>query len=223
MGNVETTQVIRLVLLDEQTVVRQGLRALVEREPDFEVVADAPDPHAAEQLAVEPNVVVTGLVGPSGSPEQSVKEVRTRFGGAAIIALTMLDDLPTVRQVLAAGADGYLLKSATKHDLFAAIRAVAAGELYLQPSIGIAFAARPPDELADQTVGGLTPKETEVLHFLALGHTNTEIAQIVGASLRTIETHRAHIHRKLDRHTRAELVRFALDEGLLQLDMKAKS
>jgi two-component system response regulator NreC len=90
--------------------------------------------------------------------------------------------------------------------------------LYLQPTIGVAFASRPPVDLSRASVGGLTPKETEVLRLLALGHTNAEIAQIVGASLRTIETHRAHIHQKLDRHSRAQLVRFALDAGLLRLD-----
>ena len=125
----------------------------------------------------------------------------------------MLDDLPTVRAVLAAGADGYVLKSAATADLLAGIRTVARGGLYLQPSIGIAFASRPPDEVARPTVGGLTPKETDVLRLLALGHTNAEIAQLLGASLRTIETHRAHIHQKLDRHSRAQLVRFALDAG----------
>lgn len=120
--------------------------------------------------------------------------------------------------MLAAGADGYVLKSAAKADLFAGIRAVARGGLYLQPSIGIAFASRSAEELAGSAVGGLTPKETEVLKLLALGHTNAEIAARTGSSLRTIETHRAHIHQKLDRHSRAELVRFALEVGLLRLD-----
>ncbi len=129
-----------------------------------------------------------------------------------------LDDLATIREVLAAGADGYVLKSASRQDLFAGIRTVARGGLYLQPSIGIAFASRPPDEVAQPSAGGLTPKETDVLRLLALGHTNAEIAEVLGTSLRTIETHRAHIHQKLDRHSRAQLVRFALDAGLLRLD-----
>jgi two-component system response regulator NreC len=147
-----------------------------------------------------------------------IDRLRERFGDAAIVALTVFDDLPTVQQVLAAGADGYVLKSASASDLFAGIRTVARGGLYLQPSIGIAFASRPADEVAHPAVGGLTPKETDVLRLLALGHTNAEIAQLLGTSLRTIETHRAHIHQKLDRHSRAQLVRFALDAGLLRLD-----
>ncbi len=162
--------------------------------------------------------MVTDVAFPDGAFDEIIERLRNRFTGAAIVALTSLDDLPTIQQVLAAGADGYVLKSAAMTDLFAGIRAVARGGLYLQPSIGIAFASRPADELTEPAVGGLTPKETDVLRLLALGHTNSEIAQRLGASLRTIETHRAHIHQKLDRHTRAELVRFSLTAGLLRLD-----
>ena len=107
-----------------------------------------------------------------------IERLRERFPDSAIVALTVFDDLPTVQQVLAAGADGYVLKSAATSDLFAGIRTVARGGLYLQPSIGIAFASRPPDEVAHPAVGGLTPKETDVLRLLALGHTNAEIAQL---------------------------------------------
>ena len=209
---------IRLALIDTQTIFREGLRALIEQEPDLEVVAHVAALRDLDELVVEPHVVVTDLVLADAEREQVIDAVHTRFPGAAIIALTTLDDLPTVQQVLAAGADGYVLKSANRADLFSGIRTVARGALYLQPSIGVAFASRPPEDASRSTVGGLTPKETEVLRLLALGHTNAEIAQIVGASLRTVETHRAHIHQKLDRHTRAELVRFALDAGLLRLD-----
>ncbi|MDP9332049.1 MAG: response regulator transcription factor [Actinomycetota bacterium] len=209
--------VIWLALVDDQTMFREGLRALIEQEPDLEVVAQATSVQALEDMDVEPHVIVTGLAFPDAARDQVI-ELRTRFRDAAILALTALDDLPTVQQVLAAGADGYVLKSAATTDLFAGIRAVAHGGLYLQPSIGIAFASRPPELVAGSAVGGLTPKETEVLRLLALGHTNAEIAALTGSSLRTIETHRAHIHQKLDRHTRAQLVRFALEVGLLRLD-----
>ncbi|HEV7523715.1 MAG TPA: response regulator transcription factor [Acidimicrobiia bacterium] len=214
----QSEEVIRLALVDDQTMFREGLRALLDQEPDLEVVAQSTGVKGLQSLDVEPHVVVTDLTFPDTSREDVVAELRSRFEGAAIIALTALDDLSTVQQVLAAGADGYVLKSAAKSDLLAGIRTVARGGLYLQPSIGIAFASRPPEELAQPVVGGLTPKETDVLRLLALGHTNAEIAQLLGASLRTIETHRAHIHQKLDRHSRAQLVRFALDAGLLRLD-----
>jgi two-component system response regulator NreC len=210
--------VIGIALLDTQTIFREGLRALIDREPDFEVVAEAATMELIDAIESEPRVVVTDLMLGDATRDDVVVQLRARFPNTAIIALTVLEDLPTVRTVLAAGADGYVLKSASKTDLFAGIRTVARGALYLQPSIGIAFASRPPNELAQPAVGGLTPKETDVLRLLALGHTNAEIAQLLGASLRTIETHRAHIHQKLDRHSRAQLVRFALDAGLLRLD-----
>jgi two-component system response regulator NreC len=210
--------VIRLALVDDQTILREGLQALIAQEPDLEIVAQATSVQALEELDVKPHVVVTGLVLPDATRDEVIKRLRDRFGDAAIMALTVLDDLPTVQQVLAAGANGYVLKTAAMTDLLAGIRAVARGELYLQPSIGIAFVSRPSEELAGSAVGGLTPKETEVLRLLALGHTNAAIAHLLGSSLRTIETHRAHIHQKLDRHTRAELVRFALEVGVLRLD-----
>ncbi len=214
----EPDLLIRLALVDDQTILREGLGALIEHEPDLEVVAHATSVDELEDLDLEVDVIVTGLALPDAAPDQVIERLRRRFRDAAILALTALDDLPTVQQVLAAGADGYVLKSAAKTDLFAGIRAVARGGLYLQPSIGMAFASRSAEELAGPAVGGLTPKETEVLKLLALGHTNAEIAARAGSSLRTIETHRAHIHQKLDRHTRAELVRFALEVGLLRLD-----
>jgi two-component system response regulator NreC len=214
----QSDQVIYLALLDDQTMFREGLRALIEQEDDLEVIAQATNLSALEELDVVPHVVITDLLLPDVERDEIVSRLRSRFNNAAIIALTSLDDLATVQQVLAAGADGYVLKSAATEDLFAGIRTVARGGLYLQPSIGIAFASRPPEDLAQPAVGALTPKETDVLRLLALGHTNAEIAQLLGASLRTIETHRAHIHQKLDRHSRAQLVRFALDAGLLRLD-----
>jgi two-component system response regulator NreC len=213
-------RIIRLVLVDDQTILREGLRALIDRVADLEVAGDAGSTEALDALDVEPDVVVTSLLFSNAARDVVIKRVRARFPRAAIVALTVLNDLPTVQLALAAGADGYVLKSATTAELFAGIRAVARGGLYLQPSIGIAFAARSADEVDSSAVGGLTPKETEVLRFLALGHTNSEIAGLTGSSIRTIETHRAHIHQRLDRHTRAELVRFALDAGLLRLDVQ---
>jgi two-component system response regulator NreC len=209
---------IRLALVDDQTLFREGLAALVVREADLEVIAQAASLEALTKLEIVPRVIVTALALPDARRSAVIERLRERFPESAIMALTVFDDLPTVQQVLAAGADGYVLKSATATDLFAGIRTVARGGLYLQPSIGVAFASRSPDEVAAPAIGGLTPKETDVLRLLALGHTNAEIAQLLGTSLRTIETHRAHIHQKLDRHTRAELVRFALDAGLLRLD-----
>ena len=209
---------IRLVLVDDQTIFREGLRALIDEHADLEVVAQAVSVSAAQDLQCEPEVVVTDLFLPDAQREDVIHGLRKRFGAASVVALTAVDDLDTVQHVLAAGADGYILKSASTLDLFAGIRTVARGGVYLQPSIGVAFASRTPDTPQQPAVGGLTPKETDVLRSLALGYTNAEVAKLLGASLRTIETHRAHIHQKLDLHTRAELVRYALDVGMLRLD-----
>jgi two-component system, NarL family, response regulator NreC len=216
--NDQPASVVPLVLVDHETVFREGLQALVGPEPDIVVVGQAGTLRTAEELAVEPHVVVTDLELPDAAPDQVVTRLQRHFPDAAIIALTALDDLTTVRRALAAGANGYLLKSAEATDLFAAIRTVTQGGQYLQPSIEIALALRQPDEYTMLMVGGLSPKETEVLRVLALGHTNAEAAELLSVSLRTIETHRAHIQQRLGLQTRAQLVRFALDTGLLQLD-----
>jgi two-component system response regulator NreC len=215
--SVTDAPVIHVALVDEQTMFREGLRALIEPEPDLAVVAQAP---SIVELALDavPDVIITDLPGADAAREEVVVRLRERFAGAAVLVLTTCNELSTVQRVLAAGADGYLLKSAAKSDLFAGIRTVAHGGLYLQPSIGVEFASRKPEDVVQPEVAGLTPKETDVLRLLALGHTNAEIAPVIGASLRTVETHRAHIHQKLDRHSRAQLVRFALDAGLLRLD-----
>ena len=214
----EPGSVLRLVLVDDELIVREGLVAVMQREADLEVVAEVATVRAAEGLEIDPDVVVSSLLLPDAARVEVIERLRLRFCGVPIVALTVLDDLVTVPQVLAAGANGYVLKSASTTDLFAAIRAVAHGGFYLQPSIGVAIASAPPNELGTAGVSGLTPKQTEVLHLLALGHTNIEIAKLLNTSLRTIETHRAHIHRRLDRHTRAELVHYALQHGLLRLE-----
>src|SRR3954469_17614157 len=184
--NEHADPLIGIVLVDHQTLFREGLQALIDREPDLSVIAHASSVGEFEGLGgAKPRVIVTDLTLADASRAEVVQRLRQRFAECAILALTMLDDLATVQQVLAAGADGDGLKSAPKTDLFAGIRAVARGGLYLQPSIGVAFASRPPEEPSPPAVGGLTPKETDVLHLLALGHTNAEIAQLLGARLRS--------------------------------------
>ena len=165
--NDQPASVVPLVLVDHETVFREGLQALIGPEPDIVVVGQAGTVRTAEELAVEPHVVVTDLELPDAAPDQVVTRLQRHFPDAAIIALTALDDLTTVRRALAAGANGYLLKSAEATDLFAAIRTVTQGGQYLQPSIEIALALRQPDEYTMLMVGGLSPKETEVLRVLA--------------------------------------------------------
>jgi len=213
--------VIRLALVDDKTLFREGIRALVDGQPDLEVVAVAASVEACAEISAPPDIVVTSMT--FGEPELAVaiERIRRCFAHVAVLVLTDRDDVESVQHVLAAGANGYLLKSATKTDFLAGVRAVARGGVYVQPSIDVALASHVPDRGAENSgraVGSLTPKETEVLELLALGHTNSEIATRTGSSLRTIESHRAHILRRLDLRTRAQLVRFALDAGLLGHD-----
>jgi two-component system response regulator NreC len=206
---------VDVVLVDNRIVIREGVCALVERQPDFFVVGQAATMRSALGLGIKPRVIVTEVDLPDAKHGEVIGRLREYFSETSILVLT-LDDRPAkVQSVLAAGADGYLLKTAATADLFAGIRAVAAGGFYLQPSLGIELARwhRPGD------TSGLSPMEQLVLKWIALGHTNPEIARICHVSLRTVEAHRAHLQRKLNRHTRAELVEYARKEGLVEFDL----
>jgi two-component system response regulator NreC len=202
------------VLVDNRVVIREGVCALVERQPDFFVVGQATTLRGALGLGLKPRVIVTEVDLPDAKHGEVVGQLRERFCESSILVLTLVARPAQVQDVLAAGADGYLLKTAAATDLFAAIRAVAAGEFYLQPSLGVELARwhRPQD------TSGLSPMEQLVLKWIALGHTNAEIARICHISLRTVEAHRAHLQQKLGRHTRAELVEYVRTMGLVEFD-----
>ncbi len=207
---------ITVLVIDYVTLTRDGIRTILDTEPDIEVVGQAPGVREAVELNVEPRVIVTGLVSPEATPSKIIETLRTRFPDAAIFAVTVLDDLTIVQAVLAAGANGYLSKMATGAELVAAIHAVGRGAQYLDPSIGAALIRMQSADL-DRPDGtrALTPKEVAVLKMIALGHTNSETASRLRVSMRTIEAHRSRIQRELDLHTRADLVRYAIETGLL--------
>jgi two-component system response regulator NreC len=199
-----------VVIADDHTVVRQGLRLLIDNEPGMQVIAEAGTVPDAERMARahRPTVLVLDLNMPGGSSLEAIPRLREHV---AVVVLTMQDDPAFARQALQAGALGFVLKEAADEELLEAIRLAAAGDTYLNPRLGAKIAAAPP---ADDDP--LSPRERDVLQLIALGHTNTEIAEQLFLSTRTVETHRAHIQRKLDLNTRAELVRYALDRGLLE-------
>jgi two-component system response regulator NreC len=208
---------IRIVIADDHAVVRSGLAMLLGSETDMEVVAQAGDVDAALRavLGHKPSVLVLDLNMPGTMTSlDAIPEVRVREPATATVVLTMQDDPEWVRQALGAGALGYVLKDGAHAELVDAVRRAAAGKNYLTPSLGAQLAALPaaakgdPDDLSD--------RELEVLRLIALGHTNGEIGEQLFLSVRTVETHRAHLQQKLGRTTRAELVRYALDRGLLQ-------
>jgi two-component system response regulator NreC len=208
---------IDVLLMDDHVIVREGLRALLERQDDIEVMAEAGSVGEAVDLDVRPDVVVADLVLPDDRGAEVVRRLRERYPDAAILVLTMVDNPADVQLCLAAGARGYLLKETASTELVDAVRKVAGGEDYLQPSLGAALAKwrEAPGRVHARAVGDLTPREREVMRLIALGHTNAEIATMLFVSVRTVENHRASVHRKLGLRTRADLVRHANEAGLV--------
>ncbi|MDP9334650.1 MAG: response regulator transcription factor [Actinomycetota bacterium] len=207
-----SNQAIDVMLVDSRPVVREGLCVVIGHEPDLVVVAQAATIRDAGSLDVEPDVIVTDIDLPDAKRGDVISGLRGFFQHSSILVFTPIGDPSEVRSVLAAGANGYLLETAPTTDLLTGIRAVADGRTFLQPALGVELARwhRPRD-----TTLGLLPREEQVLKLLALGHTNLEVARLCSVSLRTIESHRAQIHRKLGVRTRAELVQFARDAGLV--------
>jgi two-component system, NarL family, response regulator NreC len=208
--------VITIVLADDHAVVRSGLRLLLEAEDDVEVVAEAGDVEAAQRsvLGYKPTVLVLDLNMPGGSSLEAIPRIADVSPETSVVVLTMQEDPAFAREALQAGARGYVLKHAAGAELVQAIRAAAGGGTWLNPDLGARMAATPDSSV--RSLVDLSDREVEVLRLIALGHTNNEIAQQLYLSVRTIETHRAHIQQKLGRSTRAELVRYALDNDLVE-------
>jgi two-component system response regulator NreC len=205
---------LTVVVADDHPVVRSGLRSLLESEEDIEVVGEAGDAKEAARKvgAHKPSVLVLDLMMPGGTAVDAMPEIRKASEQTKVIVLTMHADPTYARAALREGASGYLLKEAAQKELIGAVRQVAAGSTYLDPELGVAL-AREPDE---GPPGGLSQREADVLGLVALGHTNQEIGEQLHLSVRTIEAHRNHIQQKLNFGSRAELVRFAIDHGLIE-------
>ena len=205
--------VIRIVIADDHAVVRSGLRLLLDAEEDFEVVAEGGDVDAARRYVRghHPAVLVLDLNMPGGSSLEAIPAIRAECPDTQIVVLTMQDAPAYARQALSAGAAGYVLKEAADTELVEAVRRAAAGETYLNPALGARIAREPPPGPPDD----LSEREVEVLRLIALGHTNSEIATQLFLSVRTVETHRSHIQQKLRLSSRADLVRYALQRGLI--------
>jgi two-component system response regulator NreC len=214
------TKQIHVLVVDDHTLVRSGLRLLLEAEPDVMVDDEAGDAEQAIRLARlhKPDVVLLDVVMPGRSGLDAAPEILEAAPKAKILVLSMQDDPSYVRQAFSAGATGYLLKEAADDDLVQAVREVAGGGRYVHPALGARLAAAAAEARARAEADPLSAREREVLRLLALGHTNQEIAKLLFISVRTAETHRAHVMRKLRLSTRAELVRHALQQGLLEPD-----
>jgi two-component system, NarL family, response regulator NreC len=209
---------IRVVLVDDHAILRSGLRKVLEAEADIEVVGEAESAERAvfEALSTKPDVVVMDVVMPGMSGIDGTPAVLQAAPGSKVLVLSMQDDPRYVREAFAVGAAGYVLKEAADTEVVGAIRAVAAGEQYVHPTLGARIVAAEAEERRRAEADPLSEREREVLRLLALGHTNQEIAKMLYISVRTAETHRAHIMQKLLLSTRAELVRYALEHGLVE-------
>jgi two-component system, NarL family, response regulator NreC len=208
-------QTIQIVLADDHAVVRSGLRLLLDGESDFEVVAEAGDVEGAAHYVRghHPAVLVLDLNMPGGSSLEAIPLIRAESPQTQIVVLTMQQEPGFARRALGAGALGYVLKEAADDELVEAVRRAAAGEGYLNPTLGARIAAEPSTRAPDS----LSEREIDVLRLIAFGHTNAEIAEELYISVRTVETHRAHIQQKLSLSTRAELVGYALERGLISV------
>jgi two-component system response regulator NreC len=209
-----SSEAIRVVIADDHAVVRRGLRQVLDAEEGIDVVAEAPDLTAAKRYVRghHPHVLVLDLNLPEGLSLDAIPGIRSDFPGTQIVVLTMQNEPAYARQALASGALGYVLKEAAEAELVEAVRRAAQGDTYLNPRLGARVAAEPPPGPPD----GLSEREVEVLRMIALGHTNAEIGEQLYLSVRTVETHRAHIQQKLRLGSRSELVRYALEHGLME-------
>ena len=214
------SEVIRVALCDDHAVVRSGLGRIVADEPGLEVVGEAGS--AEEAVAVaraeRPDVFVMDLGLPGTSGLDATRQVIAVSPHSAVLVLTVHDDVAYLRRAFEAGARGYLVKDAADVELVLAIRQVAAGEEYVHPRLGAALLSQAPAGRIVGPGGELSEREQDVLRLVALGHTNADVASELYVSVRTVETHRAHVQQKLGIRARADLVRVAREHGLLQGD-----
>jgi two-component system response regulator NreC len=210
------TRKTRILLADDHSVVRSGFRLLLSAQPDLEVVGEACNGREAVQQAAElrPDVIVMDVTMPELNGIEATRRVAIEVPRARVLALSMHKDAVYVREILRAGARGYLLKDSGEADLISAVRSVARGEAYLSPGIADAVLSDYRKHVTDP-IDLLSSREREVLQMIAEGKTNKEIANALKLSVYTVEAHRGRIMEKLNLHSAGELVRFALRNGLI--------
>lgn len=213
---------IRILLVDDHTILRSGIRSLLENEPGLIVIGEAEDGRKAVSLAcqLKPDVVIMDIAMPLLNGLEATRQIRVQCPGVKVLVLSMHDNEEYVRQVLEAGAMGYILKDAAASELINAIRSVCRGEAVLSPAVTRLViedylrwgGARPQDE-----IDGLSPREREVLQLIAEGHTNKQIAEILSISIKTVQAHRNSLMQKLDLHDRGELIKYAIQKKIIEI------
>jgi len=209
---------IRILIVDGHAAARAVIGRLLAQEDDLELVGEAGSGREAvfEARALKPDVILIDVVMPDQTGLEVLPSLVREHSETKVLLLSMQDDPGSVREAFAAGASGYVLKEAADAEVVAAVREIARGGRYVNPELGARLMASEAAAERDAEEDPLSEREHEVLRLLALGHTNQEIAQQLYISVRTAETHRAHVMQKLRLTTRAELVRYALDRGLLE-------
>ena len=213
---------IRILLADDHTVVRKGLRLLLENYPDFQVIADAADGRAAVALAAEhsPDVVVMDVAMPGLNGIEAARQISAKLPHTAIVFLSMHSDESYVLKALKAGARAYLLKDSAEQDLIGAVIAVSEGKAFFSPAISKMLVEDYMRQMQERQVEDsydlLTTREREVLQLLAEGKSNKEVAAVLNLSLYTVETHRGNILQKLNLHNGAELILYAIRKGVIR-------
>ncbi len=212
---------IRVLLVDDHTVVRQGIRRILESDHEIEIVGEAGDGRSAVDMAqkVHPHVVVMDIGLPELNGVEATRQITKRSEGVRVLVLTMHADDVYVRQSLKAGARGYLLKDSEDLDLIKAVKVIGRGGSFFSPAVSKVllegYLGDSGSRELEDDLGLLTDREREVLQLIAEGKTNKEVASALSVSINTVETHRKHIMEKLDLHNTAELVRFAIRKRLV--------
>ncbi|UCH59422.1 MAG: response regulator transcription factor [Anaerolineales bacterium] len=213
---------IRILLADDHTIVREGIRSLLEDEEDMSVVGEAEDGHTAIRIThqLKPDVILMDIAMPLLNGLEATRRIKEDYPEAKVLILTMHENEEYIRQVLASGAMGYILKDAAARDLLGAIRTVHKGEMILSPAVTrlvIEDYLRWGDLQPEKNSTILSPREREVLQLIAEGYTNKQIAEILTISIKTVQTHRMNLMKKLDLHDRGELIKYAIQKKIIEI------
>jgi two-component system response regulator NreC len=215
-------QKVRIVLAEDHTILREGLRALLTADPDFEIIGEAADGREAVRFVEKqiPDLILMDLSMPRMTGMDAIREIKKRYPQTKIIALTVHKTEEYLRTTLQAGADGYVLKDATHDELMMAIESVLKGKIYLSPGVSgkvvEGYLEGKESQMPPSTLGLLSQREREVLKLIAEGYKNKEIATDLCISLKTVEKHRANLMKKLDLHNAAALTAYAIEQGLVE-------